>query len=65
VPDHIFRNVNGHVPAAIVHSDGMAHHLGEDGAGPAPGADDLLLATLVHNFDPIEQLWFDKGSFFQ
>jgi hypothetical protein len=40
VTNHVFRDVNWHMPAAIVHSDGMAYHLREDGAGPAPGAND-------------------------
>ena len=38
----------GHVLAAVVHGDRVAHHLGEDRGGARPGLDHLLVAGLVH-----------------
>src|SRR5690606_31041402 len=49
VPHHVFRDVDGHVAAAIMNRDGVPHHLREDGGGAAPGADHLFLAALVHD----------------
>jgi hypothetical protein len=51
VTDHVFRDVDGHMAATIMYSNGMADHLREDHARPAPGANHLLFATLVHSFD--------------
>jgi hypothetical protein len=49
--NHILSNIDRHVPAPIVDSYGMPDHLGENGAGPAPGAYHLFLATFVHGFN--------------
>jgi hypothetical protein len=51
VTDHIFGDIDRYVPATIVDGDCVADHLGEDHAGAAPGADNFLIAALVHLFD--------------
>ena len=48
---HILSYINRHVSPAIMDGNGVAYHLGEDGAIPAPGPDDLFLATRIHGFD--------------
>jgi hypothetical protein len=48
-----------------VNGYGVAHHLGKDGAGAAPGAKDLFLSALVHGFDFLEQVWGHVRPFFQ
>jgi hypothetical protein len=53
------------VTAPIVNGYGVAHHLGKDGAGAAPGAKDLFLSALVHGFDFLEQVWGHVRPFFQ
>jgi hypothetical protein len=52
VPDHILGDVDRHMAASIMHSNGVPDHLGKDGAGTAPSADDLLLPAFIHGFDP-------------
>ena len=37
VTDHIFGDVNGHMLAAVVHGEGVAHKVGENRGGAAPG----------------------------
>ena len=41
--DHVLRNVNRDMTAAIVNSNRVTDHLGEDCARPAPGAYHLLI----------------------
>src|SRR5690606_5148884 len=37
VPDHVLRDIDRHELVAVVHREGVAHELGENGARPAPG----------------------------
>jgi hypothetical protein len=46
--DHVFADVNRHMATTIMHSNGVSHHLREDGAGAAPGSDDGLLTSIIH-----------------
>src|SRR5690606_26764765 len=48
---HIVSHINRHMTVTVVHSDGVTNHLGEDGAGAAPGADDLFVAFGIHLFN--------------
>src|SRR5690606_16613484 len=48
VTDHVFGDVDGHVPPPIVHRDGVPHKFGEDGRVPGPGLDHPLVPRLVH-----------------
>jgi hypothetical protein len=54
VTDHILGHVNGHMSASIMYGNGVANHLGEDGAGATPGPDDFLFTALVHGFNFLE-----------
>jgi hypothetical protein len=40
---------------AVVHCDGVSHHLRHDGRPPRPGAQNFLLAARIHGFDPGDQ----------
>ena len=52
--NHVLGNVDRNVAATVMHCNRMPNHLGEDGAGAAPGADDLLFAFLVHIFNSFQ-----------
>jgi hypothetical protein len=52
--DHILGDIDGHMPAAIMHRDCVSNHLGEDRARPAPGPQHFLLALLIHLLNPTE-----------
>lgn len=60
--DHIFGNVNWHMPSSIMDRDGVANHLGENCARPAPSPDDLFLAPLVQIFDFLQKFRADKWA---
>src|SRR5207248_2257239 len=61
VPDHSLGDEDRDVLATVVHCDRVADHLGEDGRGPRPGLDHLLLARLVHRLDARHQALLDPG----
>jgi hypothetical protein len=42
------------MPASVMDGNGVSNHLGTDGAGTAPGANDFLITTFVHGFDFLE-----------
>src|SRR2546427_1632977 len=55
VPDHLLGHEHGDVLAAVVDCDRVTDHLREDGRGPRPSADHLLVAGLVHRLNPAQQ----------
>lgn len=65
VPNHVLRDVNRHMTPAVVHRNRMPHHLGENGAAPAPSADYSLLTFFVHEGDFIQQIQVREWPFFQ
>ena len=64
VADHILLDIDGHVLAAVVNGNGVAHEGGEDGRAPAPGLEDLLLVLRVHFLDPLQKLRGNIRAFF-
>jgi len=56
MPDHVLGDIDGHMSAAIVNSNGVANHLREDRARATPGSEDLLLAFGVHCFNFFQPL---------
>src|SRR5436309_5449688 len=48
VPDHVLSDEDGHMAAAVVDGDGEADHFRQNGRAARPGADDGLLARLLH-----------------
>jgi hypothetical protein len=48
MPNHVLCYVNGDMPASIVYTYGVPHHLRENGAGTAPGTNDSFFATFIH-----------------
>jgi hypothetical protein len=42
----------------------VTNHLGEDGAGPAPGANNFLFALGVHYFDLLQKFGLNERPFF-
>ena len=63
--NHVFSDIDRHMPAAIMDGDCVTHHLGEDRAVAAPGADDFLLAAGIHRFNFFQKLGVDERPFFQ
>src|SRR5581483_7792020 len=63
VADHVLGDVDGHVAAPIVHADGVADEVGEDGRVARPGLDHALLGAAVHGLDAAEQTLVDVRSF--
>src|SRR6266511_4948515 len=60
VADHLLRDEDRDVLAAVVDRDRMPDHLREDGRRPGPGSDHLLRAGRVHRLDALEQALFDE-----
>ena len=60
---HVFSNVNRDMSPAIVHRDRMTYHLWEDRACATPGPNNLLVPTLIHVLDALEQLRLYEGTF--
>ena len=52
VAHHVFRDVHRNKLLAVVHRDGVTHHLRNDGRAPRPGAQHLLLIARVHAVHP-------------
>src|SRR3546814_7085627 len=65
VADHRLGDVHRDVLAAVVHGDGVAHHLRDDRGAAAPGLDDLLLALLVEDVHLLEKVVVDEGALLQ
>ena len=56
VTDHVFGDVDRHMTATVMHSDGVTDEGGENGRCAGPGLEDLLFAVLVELFYALEQL---------
>jgi hypothetical protein len=54
VTNHILCDVDRHMAATIVHSNGMPHQLGEYHTGPTPGSDNFFLSAFIHRFDLLQ-----------
>src|SRR5258708_39656962 len=57
VTDHGLGHEHGHVLAPVVHRQGVADKLREDGGAAGPGLDDLLLPPLLWLQDLFPQPW--------
>src|SRR3954447_22271803 len=64
VADHLLRDEDRDVLAAVVDRDRVPDHLREDGGRARPGADHPLLVALVHALDAAHQPFLDEGSLF-
>src|SRR3989339_739549 len=62
---HLLGDVDLQELPAVVHQEPVPHELGDDGAGPRPGFDILLVAALVHFLDLFQQLLVHKRTFFR
>jgi len=51
VTNHILCDIDRNMTTAIMNGYGVTHHLGEDHARSTPGANNFLVATIVHGFD--------------
>src|SRR3546814_11386514 len=65
VADHRLGDVHRDVLAAVVHGDGVAHHLRDDRGAAAPGLDDILLALLVEDVHLLAKVVFYEGALLQ
>ena len=64
VTDHVLLDIDRHMTTTVVDSDGVADEGGEDGGAAAPGLQHVLLALLVHFFNPLQQLRGNIRAFF-
>src|SRR6266511_3315346 len=65
VPDHRLGDVHGHVLAAVVDRDRVAHHVRSDGGATRPRLDDLPVAGRVHRLDLDAQVVVDERALLQ
>jgi len=62
VADHVLRNEDRDVPAAIMDGDIEADHFRQDGAGARPSLDNSALAASLCRPDALQQLGFYERS---
>jgi hypothetical protein len=62
VSNHIFLNVDWHVPPPVVDRNRMAYHMWEDRRSARPRADNALLANLIHPFDFAQKLRINERN---
>src|SRR4051794_11355318 len=65
VADHALGDVHRHVLAAVVDGDGVADHVGDDRAAPAPGLDHLALAGGVLRVHLLQEVVVDERALLQ
>lgn len=63
--NHVLRDVDRNVSPPIMHGNRVADHLGEDRARSTPGANHLLLTTLIHDLDLFQKFGGYKGPLLQ
>jgi hypothetical protein len=63
--EHILCDIDWDMPAAIMDSDCVPHHLGKDRARATPGPDDLFFTFLVHRFNSLKQFRLNEWALFQ
>src|SRR5215207_874415 len=63
--DHVFGNIDRHMPASVMDSDRVSNHLRKDHTGTTPCAQHFLFAFLVHCFNSLQKLGLNKWPFFQ
>jgi hypothetical protein len=51
VANHVFCDVDWHMPAAIMDGNGVSYQLGENYAGSTPGPNDFFLSAFIHRID--------------
>src|SRR3989344_4739084 len=65
VANHLVLDVHGHVLLAVVHSNGQADELRQDGRTTRPGLDGLLVLGGHSLFNLGQQVVIHEGTFFQ
>jgi hypothetical protein len=65
VSDHVLRDENGDMPAAIVDGNIQADHVWQDRAGPRPCLDDSAFPARLRRLDALEQFGLYEWSFFR
>ena len=63
VADHVLGDVHRDVLLAVVHGDGQAHEIGQDGRAARPGLDRALVVGLLRRFDLLDQVRSTNGPF--
>ena len=64
VADHVFRDVNRYVLAAIMDSNRVTDEIRKNRGTSRPGLDDLLIVSLVQGRDLLHQALCNVRSFF-
>jgi len=62
VPDHVLANEDGHMTATVVHGNGQADHVRNNGRVSRPGLYDALLSSAGRGRHLLCQRWLDVGS---
>jgi hypothetical protein len=65
MPNHVLTNINRDKFFAIMDRQRMSDKFGQDDRPPRPGLDDLLLSTLIHPLNLLEELRIDVRTLFQ
>ena len=63
MPHHVLGDVDGDELFAVVHCKRVAYELGHNHGASAPSLDYPLPTSLIHLFDPPNQLVVNKGPF--
>ena len=64
VADHLLGDVDRNMFPAVMHGDGVPHHLREYGGGARPGLQDAVFIFLILLVDALEQPFINEKSFF-
>ena len=63
--DHIIGDIHRDMAASVMNGDGMTNQLREDCAGAAPGADEVLVAGMIHCVNHLEKFRVNERPFLQ
>ncbi|KMN82206.1 hypothetical protein VK98_08855 [Chromobacterium sp. LK11] len=62
--DHVFGNINRHMGATVVHSDGQTNEIRQDGRTTGPSLDRTLVAGCPHRIYFFQQMQINERAFF-
>src|ERR1022692_878186 len=62
VADHRLGDIDRDVAPPVMHGDGVADHVGDDGRTSRPGLDDLLLSARVEHVHLLQQVVVDERA---
>src|SRR6267142_2222404 len=63
VPDHVLRNVHGHVLLAVMNGNRQPDEIRQDGGAPRPGLDRAFVVRGARGVDLLHQVMVHEGTF--